>query len=53
MRKKFSAIRVRNANTPVAGSLCEALVAGRSDDKEKAAGFRANPAAQFCEFSFA
>jgi len=24
-----------------------------SDYKEKAAGFRANPAAQFCEFSFA
>jgi len=52
MRQKISAIRVRNAN-PVAASLCEALVAHKSDDKEKAAGFRANPAAQFCEFSFA
>jgi hypothetical protein len=46
MRKKISAIRVRNANL-VAASLCEALVARKSDDKEKAAGFRENPAAQF------
>src|SRR6266480_5641086 len=34
MRKKISAIRVRNAN-PVAASLCDALVARKSDDKEK------------------
>jgi hypothetical protein len=52
MRKKTSAIRRRNAN-PAATSLCEALVAHAATIKKKLQDSETNPAAHFCEFSFA
>jgi hypothetical protein len=63
MRKKTSAIRLRNANAAAGSLLVTAKLCGGGGEslapllerplQKKAAGFTSNPAAQFWEFSFA